>query len=228
MANIKDSRAAQASMLMLMLSWASSVIAAPKASETPKPAPAKSAVTTVPVVKNISVYEIVPAESMVTIRIGHSVIGRFDSTGKNALTGKISIDADGPLTASRLEFKPESLDSVVPLRETHMKNEYFEVQKFPLIALLDGTIDKIATQSDKRENFKGTLVVKDVNVGVSGTSDLKIDNDFLKGTVEFDTKISNFPMKAPYYKGVGVEDNVHLIIKIFAKPDLNTDDLPQF
>jgi hypothetical protein len=175
-----------------------------------------------------NVYTIDPDLSVVTVRMTHSVLGRFDTDAKQGLSGTLILSDDGRVSAQRIEFKVASLRSLIPLRDDHMKNDYLEMQKYPIV-VLTGMQTRLSSPAGHSMPFSGTLIVKGVASPVKGSAKLRlVQDEILRGTVEFDTKVSAFPIKKPDYKGVGVKDEFKILVDLYARPDLKEEQVEGF
>ncbi len=174
-------------------------------------------------------YQIDSEQSVVTLRMTHSLLGRFDTNARDALMGQIRVDtAKNQLVVGRLEFKPEKLSSLISLRDDHLKEDYLEVKKFPLIVFEGATLSiySKAKSPPDGESFKGKVTVKGQTEEIQGHSKVTFEEDSLKGEVKLKLKITQFPIKNPKYMGVGVKDDVEVLIDLRALSDLSsTEDL---
>jgi polyisoprenoid-binding protein YceI len=172
----------------------------------------------------ISEFTVVPELSVVTLRISNSILGRFDVVSKNSLSGRIVLDESGKtLVAKDLQFTASTLDSGIGLRDGHIKSRYLEVEKFPLI-LMPSAETKISDQAVTAYNpVTGTLIVKGVPKKITGQSKLFLKDETLRGTVEFQSKISDFPIERPTYMGLSVKDEFSVQVDLVGRPDIQDD-----
>jgi len=176
--------------------------------------------------RQISRFFIDEANTVVTLRLSHNLIGRFDTPGKSGLSGFIDLVDGKKLFTTKLEFRPETFDSLIGLRDDHIKNEYLEIAKFPIVSLEKAltTLQKFSKEMPQ-ESLLASLVVKNHSEKVEGTSQIYLENEVLRGRAEISSKISLFPIKKPNYKGVGVRDEFSVVVDLVAKPDLGENDL---
>lgn len=178
--------------------------------------------------KKSQVFVVDSSQSLVTLRMSHNVLGRFDTLARNALRGHIEVGQSGEVKAKTLEFVVDQLSSLIGLRDRHMKEDFLESKKFPLIFLRNGASTLIRTVTPPKEGaeFSGLLTVKQIESKVKGQSFLRIEDDLLIGRVEFSTRLSEFKISPPSYMGVGVKDEVNVISEITARPDLSDIEDP--
>ena len=106
------------------------------------------------------------------------------------------------LVAKNIVFSIADLSSGIELRDKHMKDEYFEVEKFPKATL--------KAAKGKKGKFVGILNVHGVDSKVAGT--YKVSGNSL--TALFKATLSQFKIKKAAYMGVGVTDEVNVTIKL--------------
>jgi polyisoprenoid-binding protein YceI len=174
-------------------------------------------------------YEIDSEQTVVTLRMSHSVLGRFDTNARDALKGRVQVNpSQGTLRVEKLVFLPEKLTSLIGLRDDHLKDDYLEVKKHPQI-FFDGTTLPLFLKGKSNasvESFKGILTLKGQPVEVTGLAKVIFDEDMLKGEATMKTRISLFPIKTPRYMGVGVKDEIEILLEFKARPDLSAVDIP--
>ncbi len=127
----------------------------------------------------------------VTLTPAGSFIARSQS-----LAGTITRTLGGSWTAQNLELDLNSLNSGIALRDSHMKEKYFEVAK-------DSKAVLIQVQGKDGE-FSGDLRMHQSIKKISGK--YQWNTDQLKAT--FVCKMSDFGIPPVSYLGVGTEDEV--------------------
>lgn len=117
----------------------------------------------------------------------------------NSVVGKATEDASGMIEAADLKLDVKTLKTGIGLRDEHMVNKYLEAAKYP----------EIVVRLSKGKDGKGlaALVIKGKEGKVNGTYE-KVGSDKVKA--KFDLKLSDFGIKDISYKGIGVEDVVHV------------------
>ena len=104
--------------------------------------------------------------------------------------------------AKKILLSVASLKTGIDLRDNHMKKKYFEVEKFPVATLIEG-----GGQGGK---FQGKLEVHGVIHPIAGT--YQLNGPDLEA--EFPCKLSDFKIPEANYMGVGVEDEVKVVVKL--------------
>lgn len=117
------------------------------------------------------------------------------------LEGEFKVSSNG-FKAKNITVMIDSLKTGIELRDDHMKNKYFEMNRFPKAILKEG--------EGSNGKFKGKLevhgVVRDIN-GDYEASGKTLD-------AKFKCKLSDFKISEPKYMGVGVEDEVKVSVQI--------------
>lgn len=137
---------------------------------------------------------------MVTIDITLTPVGSFAAKTTSI---KGAIDRKGDLlVAQKIEVDLGSLNSGIELRDEHMKKDYFETSKYPVAVL--------KSAKGKGGKFIGVLNLRQVDSKISGTYEIK------DGLVEakFKTRLSDYKIKKASYMGVGVGDEVSVVVNI--------------
>ena len=135
------------------------------------------------------------------------------------LEGKMSLN--GLLASGRLIFDLDSLDTDIGLRNKHMKEKYLETAKFKNAEL---TIVKMAipprlyAQDAKTISlpFSGMLALHGTTHPITGTSEVRMDGNKLKGSADFEIKLSEYNIEIPTYMGITVADVVKVTVNFAA------------
>jgi polyisoprenoid-binding protein YceI len=116
----------------------------------------------------------------------------------NDIKGAITKNADGSISADRIEIPLESLKTGMGLRDEHMKNKYLEVKKYPNAIITDA----------KGKNGKGTAMmeVHGKKKQISGTYSIE-GNEVV---VKFPVNITEYDIAKVKYMGVGVKDEAQV------------------
>lgn len=160
-------------------------------------------------------WTVVPEASPVTFQaVGKP--GFLKINGENArVEGTLNSD-DGKLSGV-LTVPLSTLKTGIELRDDHMKNNYFEVSKFPNAVL---TLEPTPSTLDgKDQPFVGRLKLKGIERPVKGT--LRLEDQSSKeasGHAEFEVSMSDYKeLGVPNYKGVTVAEKVKVTVKLKAK-----------
>jgi polyisoprenoid-binding protein YceI len=132
--------------------------------------------------------------SELSIDITLTPVGSFTAT-TSKLKGEATKKGD-LVMAKDVQIEISTLNSGIELRDEHMKNDYFEVKKFPLAVL--------KSAKGKNGKFIGVLNVHGVDQKISGT----FEESANRIKAEFKTRLSDFKIKKAIYMGVGVKDEV--------------------
>jgi hypothetical protein len=143
----------------------------------------------------------------------HSVLGRFD-TQAYGLGGQLAVTPDLIRNASPLVLEVAKLQSLVPLRDKHMR-EYLEVSQYPKIQV-SGLQWMASTKS-----FQATLKVKNSEVPIGGPVQFNRDSQSLRVQTQWDLSLKALNIQVPQYMGVGVEDAFQVLLDLWAKEDLD-------
>ena len=150
------------------------------------------------------------SEPSVAVRCPLTVGGSFDAK-TNALSGELAIDPqnqgvlDGSLTVDL-----RTLQTGIKLRDTHMRENYLEVQKpgYEHATLTNIRLEGNTSEPVSKVGFTGVLAVHGLQRNVAGTADIRRAGDNLRVQASFPVKVSEFEIPSPSYLGVGVRDEV--------------------
>ncbi len=77
------------------------------------------------------------------------------------------------------------------------------------------------TSTAPSQSFEGRLWVKQIEGRIKGESRLRIEDELLVGSIEFEGKLSSFSITPPTYMGVGVKDDLKILVELTCRPDLS-------
>lgn len=151
---------------------------------------------------------------------GWPALLKINGKGEGA-TGKVLV-TDNKANGS-IELNLSTFKTGISLRDTHMKDKYLEIKKFPkaVLTLKDVELPKKLKGKTK---FKGSLKLHGVEKEVSGKLAFKgTKKDINQVKAEFKLKISDFAIAIPSFKGVTVAEdvkvNVTSDVKVVEKAD---------
>ena len=133
----------------------------------------------------------------VDMRVRLSPTGSFTITG-TSLSGKVVRKGDS-IFAESIVLDLRNLKSGIELRDKHVQ-EYFETDKFPQAVLLEA----LGTSSSFRGKLKLRGIVKDIQGNFEDTG--------ASGKAFFKVKMSDFNIKNASYMGLGVKDEIEVIV----------------
>ena len=142
-----------------------------------------------------------------------TVGGGFEAKTE-AISGQVSLGSGQPgsLTGA-LAVDLRSLKTGIGMRDRHMRDNYFEVEKGP--GFDTATIEGIQIEKlDGKTTFNGTLVLHGERRTVSGLVVLARQGGGYSVEAEFPVRVSEFNIPKPSYLGVGVQDEVRVKISL--------------
>ncbi len=121
------------------------------------------------------------------------------------------------LAKSKITMELNKIETGIPLRNKHLKENYLHVDKFPvssLTAIKAEEFDKQLKGHSSDSKFEATLDLHGVQKPVKGTYRIK-DGKNLKA--KFDIEVTDFDIKRPDFMGVKVVDKVHVTVQFKLK-----------
>lgn len=125
---------------------------------------------------------------------------------KDPLKGSLAITADTLMGTAT--FAMDALETGIELRDTHMKEKYLEVGKFPEAQLTITKLDLPKTHKGENLPFEGQLTLHGVKKAVSGMATVDKEGSTLKTKFEFKTKIEDYGIQIPSYMGIKIANEV--------------------
>lgn len=114
----------------------------------------------------------------------------------------VATKAGAGFVAKKVYLNLNTLKTGIELRDHHMNENYFESKKYPW-AILDQA-------QGKDGKFTGTLKIRNLPKPISGT--YTVNGSTLEA--KFKSKLSDFRIKKANYMGVGVEDEVEVVVTL--------------
>lgn len=139
------------------------------------------------------------ASGEVAISVELTPVGDFVSKGP--LIG-FAQKKGGGYVAKDVKLNLKDLKSDIDLRDNHMNEKYFEVEKYPVATMSKGVA--------KDGKFKAMLTVHGVEQKIAGS--YKVEDKMLRGN--FKTSLTAFKIKKASYMGVGVVDDVNVEVNL--------------
>jgi polyisoprenoid-binding protein YceI len=131
-----------------------------------------------------------------------------------APTGKFSVAGD--MVSAELDIVLAEFKTGLDLRDSHMKEKYLEVQKYPTakLKISDLKLSEAFESTKSGElKFKGTLSLHGVDKSVEGTIDYKKEGSKLKTESSFEFTIPDFGIDIPSFAGVTVAKEVKVRVE---------------
>lgn len=141
--------------------------------------------------------------------------------GNSPVQGQLLISEEGLKGSASLLL--DKLDTGIGLRNRHMKDNYLEIEKFPLSTFtfdflkVSPGFQKSAQVQVEDLSFSGTLKLRDQSKKITGKATIAKNNSLLQMTFITEILLSDYGIKIPSYLGITVQDKVALTISIKGK-----------
>jgi polyisoprenoid-binding protein YceI len=151
-----------------------------------------------------------------------TVGGSFEAhTG--SLEGKVTLSTPHPPGfAGDLSVDLKTLDTGIGLRNEHLREKYLEVgrgQGFERAVLSEirlGDVDPGSFQG--KTSFTGTILLHGVKKTACGQAEVHRDGRSIRVDASFPVSVSDFGIPKPQYLGVGVKNEVKVVVSLVAEP----------
>lgn len=161
-----------------------------------------------------------PKSTLIPVQAAHGSV-EFHAVGRPSMI-KINGQGTGPEGQLKVEganvtgdltFDMTSLSSGISMRDTHMKEKYLEVQKYPQAKLHVTDVSlpadwSLAKPETKDRAFKGDLTMHGQTKPVSGTFDITGGPDAFAIKARFEIKVDDYGVEIPKYLGITVKNEV--------------------
>ncbi len=153
----------------------------------------------------------------VHVRCRLTVGGSFDVV-TSALSGTLErATPDGADYSGELRVDLATLDSGIGLRNSHLRDNYLEVERGPEFrhAVLSDIVldDPLPASAGRHETaFSGTLSLHGVERPVEGEAELRRRDGRMQVEATFSISLEAFDIPPPRYLGVGVRDTVEITV----------------
>jgi polyisoprenoid-binding protein YceI len=154
----------------------------------------------------------------VTVVCPLTVGGNFEAK-TTALSGTLTRANDpGAPLGGELSVDLRTLDTGIGLRNTHMRDNYLQVDAQPGFdrAVLSAIPASLAAASGRRERFTARLTLHGVTREVTGDAVVRRQGTNLQVEASFTVRLSEFQIPEPRYLGVGVRDQVSIRVTFTA------------
>lgn len=151
----------------------------------------------------------------VTATLPMTIGGSFEAK-TTALSGTLTPAAAGSINGAVL-IELSTFETGISLRDRHLRNNYFEVQRgaeFAVAKLENIKVERLSGKS----TFRGTLMLHGVRREISGTADVQSNGRGYRLNATFPLRISDFKIPEPQYLGVGVTDEISIQVALGADP----------
>jgi polyisoprenoid-binding protein YceI len=151
-----------------------------------------------------------------------TVGGSFEAK-TTSLAGTVSLTTSRPPAfAGDLSVDLGTLDTGIGLRNHHLRDEYLEVPRgegFDRAVLSEirlGDVDAETFQG--KTTFIGTFLLHGVKKTVAGQAEIRRDGGSVRVDASFPVAVSDFGIAKPQYLGVGVRNEVKVMVSLTAEP----------
>lgn len=158
---------------------------------------------------NVSAKEYIATPSQGQVVFRAKALGlKFEGQGH----GVEGCAVEQPQVTGEFKFDLETLKTGLSLRDSHMKENYLETQKFPFAKLkLKEVVGFNASQPEGHYDFKGDLEVHGVTKEIQkGRVEIKKIANSLTVVALFNARISDFQIPLPQHAGLVVKDEVEI------------------
>jgi polyisoprenoid-binding protein YceI len=150
-----------------------------------------------------------------------TVGGSFEAkTG--SIQGTVIPGAPGIALGGELSVDLNTLDTGIGLRNDHLRNRYLEVGRGPGFAqavlsdirLGDGDPQRLQGKTP----FTGTFLLHGTKKPIAGQATVRQDGRVARVEASFPVTVADFGIEKPQYLGVGVKEQVTVVVSLVAEP----------
>lgn len=143
---------------------------------------------------------------------GQPVLVKILGKADGECTGNLKIEG-GKVVSSEFKLDLNKIDTGIPLRNRHLRENYLKTQDFPNAVLKITKIDDLEAQRSGAKKgtskFEGDLEMHGVTSPV-GDSSYSVDGK--KVTAKFEVELANWKIEKPSFMGVKIVDKVYLTV----------------
>ena len=152
----------------------------------------------------------------VRVRCRLTVGGSFDAA-TSAISGRLRQTGSDASYAGTLRVDLVPLDTGIELRNNHLRETYLEVgrgERFRHAALtgIELAVPLPPDSARHKTPFSGTLLLHGVERAIAGEAELSRREGRLRVQAEFSLSLKVFDIPPPRYLGVGVRDEVGILV----------------
>ncbi len=156
----------------------------------------------------------------VRVRCRLTVGGSFDAA-TSAISGTLRQTGSDASYAGTLRVDLVPLDTGIELRNNHLRETYLEVgrgERFRHAALtgIELAVPLPPDSARHKTPFSGTLSLHGVERAIAGEAELSRSEGRLRVQAEFSLSLKVFDIPPPRYLGVGVRDEVGILVTLDA------------
>lgn len=149
-------------------------------------------------------YEVKPSESQISFKARGKP--SFISINGQAPAAKGSLTEMDNVFSGEVLIDTNKITTGIDLRDSHLKDNYLEVAKFPMAKV---TFNNVRLQ-DKENDFVAELTLHGVTKKISGKA--QRENDRVKAN--FTVDLNDFAIKIPSYQGITVAQDVVISVDL--------------
>lgn len=131
-------------------------------------------------------------------------------------TGKIILDGNKQLTVAEFEVVLSEFKTGLDLRDTHMKEKYLQVDKFPKATFKSEKVVFKGNTIPSELEVPGTLTLHGVSKPIVAVVEAHEKGDLVQGEAHFEIKLTDFNIEIPSFSGVTVAESVKIQVSFEA------------
>lgn len=148
---------------------------------------------------------------------GQPVLVSIEGKSESPCSG-IFVVENGSTKKSKVTMNLQKLDTGIPLRNKHLKENYLHTDKFPTATMTDIEADNIDGQLKGtvkgKSSFKGQLELHGAKKEIQGVYEVKGGNMY---NGQFEIDLPDFGVERPSFMGVKVVDKVYVTFNFKAE-----------
>jgi hypothetical protein len=150
-----------------------------------------------------------------------TVGGSFEAK-TDAIRGTVTPGGPGAALGGDLSVDLGTLDTGIGLRNDHLRNTYLEVargqgfDRAVLSGIRLGDADPQGFQG--KTAFTGTFLLHGTTKPVAGQATVRREGRTVRVEASFPVTVADFGIAKPQYLGVGVKDQVSVVVSLVAEP----------
>ena len=157
-------------------------------------------------------------------KVEFTAIGKPSLLKISGIGGKAKglMELDGSNVKGDISVEMSDMTTGISLRDTHMKEKYLEVNKFPnaVLKISDLKFEKDPYSevfSQKNVPFKGKMNIHGIEHDVEGTADIDSSKSEISVSAKTKTTITAHQIAIPTYMGIKIADEVQVSAELKIK-----------
>lgn len=143
---------------------------------------------------------------------GSPVLISIEGKSEIPCAGQLEVQGED-LSKSKITLDLSKLDTGIPLRNKHLKENYLQISQFPQATLSNLKVSDFAKTlkgQGQKSKFEATLDLHGAQKPISGTYTIK---DGVAYKADFHIEVTDFNIARPDFMGVKVVDKVFLTVQ---------------